>query len=208
MIRQAFIERVLRAVYDGQPTDDSSITINLVNAWMNDAIGIVAKLNYKEGIQIDGIAYLNNSFYTTFKGLTFTKTENFIYQTTLPQIPFGLGKNEGTGSMNLKDASGNISLDVLWLSVNQVSYYKSMPPIPNKILGWPEGIFVYLISTLGLDTGYTANLRMASGGDSTNLNSVLNVPDDYIPAMIEYCTKMLLQERAAPKIVTNQGDDA
>ena len=36
---------------------------------------------------------------------------------------------------------------------------------------------------------------MISGGDSTNLNSVLNVPDDYVPVIFDYCAKMLLAER-------------
>jgi len=38
MTRYAFIERILRQIYNGQPSDDSSITYNQVNQWLNDAI--------------------------------------------------------------------------------------------------------------------------------------------------------------------------
>lgn len=62
MTRNIFIERILRQIYNGQPSDDSSITYSLVNQWLNDAIGLAAKKNYTDGIQMDGIAYVNNSF--------------------------------------------------------------------------------------------------------------------------------------------------
>ena len=57
MTRNAFIERILRQIYNGQPSDDSSITYNLVNQWLNDAIGSVVKKNYTDSIQLDGVAY-------------------------------------------------------------------------------------------------------------------------------------------------------
>jgi len=66
MTRYALIERILRQIYNGQPSDDSSITYNLVNQWLNDAIGLAVKKNYTDSIQMDGIAYINNSFYTTY----------------------------------------------------------------------------------------------------------------------------------------------
>ena len=43
MTRNIFIERILRQIYNGQPSDDSSITYSLVNQWLNDAIGLAAK---------------------------------------------------------------------------------------------------------------------------------------------------------------------
>jgi hypothetical protein len=205
--RQALIERILRHVYGEQPTDDSNITANLVNLWINDGIGLAAKQNAKDSLAIDGITYVNNSFYTTFKNLAIAPYEQFSYQVTLPQIPFGIGKNEGISSLTIVDSTGNISYDVLMLSENQISYYRAMPKIPNKILGYPEGTFVYILSTLLLNIGYTARVKMISGGDSTNLNSVLNVPDDFVPVIFDYCAKMLLAERLVPKDIANDGID-
>ena len=60
MTRKIFIERILRQIYNGQPSDDSSITFNQVNQWLNDAIGVAAKKNYTDSIQMDGVAYVNN----------------------------------------------------------------------------------------------------------------------------------------------------
>ncbi len=205
MIRMEFIERVLRNVYGSQPSDDSNITYNLVNSWMGDAIGIVAKQNYKESIQIDGVSYVNNSFYTTYKGLAITKTfEPFVYVLTLPQIPLGIGKNEGVASLRFVSADGDVSYDGLPLSTNQVGYANMLKVVPNKVTYWPEGIFIYAKTVVPLWT-YTGAVRMISGGDRTDLNSVLNVPDDYIPAMMTYCIQMLKAERNTPKDNVNDG---
>ena len=80
MTRNQIIERVLRQIYNGQPSDDSNITYGLVNQWLNDAIGVAAKKNYTDNIQLDGVAYVNNSFYTTFKDSAVTDENNFTYK--------------------------------------------------------------------------------------------------------------------------------
>ena len=82
MTRKTFIERILRQIYNGQPSDDSSITFNQVNQWLNDAIGVAAKKNYTDSIQMDGVAYVNNSFYTSYSGLTITSVNNTTFKFT------------------------------------------------------------------------------------------------------------------------------
>lgn len=206
-LRSTLIERVIRNVYGGQPTDDSSITANLVNKFIEDGCAIAAKANYKDSIQIDGVSYVNNSFYTTYKGITFTNDEKFIYVATLPKIPLGLGTSFGLSSLRIKDASGNNSLDCVPVSENQWTYFELMPMIPNKIIYKSEGIFIYAKSVIQLNIGYTANVSMISSGDDTNLSSVLNVPQDYIPIIFDYCVKALIQQRQQPKDLANDGSD-
>ena len=207
MTRNEFIERVSRQVYGGFASDDATITYNLINNWLSDAIGIAAKQCYKEAIQIDGIGYVNNSFYTTFKGLTVSKDENFLWKVTLPQVPVGIGNMEGTEDMVFKDSSGNISYPVIWLTEHQKAYIRSMRVIPNKIMAYTEGSYAYAKTTIQL-SDYTANVTMISGGDSTDLNSILNVPPDYFPVMVEYLQKQLMMERMQPVDSQNDGLDA
>lgn len=205
--RFMFIKRVLRQIYNDQPSDDSNITTNLVNMWLNDAVGAAAKKNYTDNLQMDGVAYANNSFYTSFSQLSITSVSQFVYQLTLPQIPFALGHNEGIGVLQFVDSNGSISDPAIPLSENQVGYYRNMRAIPNKILYFSEGLFLYAISTLQLNN-YTGSVRIVSGGDNTNINSILNVPDDYKPIMIDYIKNQLAWERAQPRINTNDGTDA
>lgn len=207
MTRNIFIERILRQIYNGQPSDDSSITYNLVNQWLNDAIGLAAKKNYTDGIQMDGIAYVNNSFYTTFKDLTVElgNIDNVTYSIDLPQIPVALGKNEGIATLQfVKDKLA--SQTAIPLSMNQVAYIDNLRPIQNKILYWTEGKNIYAKSLIPL-TAYTANVRMVSGGDSTDLESTLIVPDDYVPMIVEYIKGQLAFERSRPIDTSNDGVD-
>jgi hypothetical protein len=206
MQRIVFIERTLRQIYGNQPSQDSAITVNLVNSWLQDAIGLAVKANYKDSISLDGIAYINDGFYTTFKGLTLKKDETFLYKIILPDVPMGLGRNEGNGTLLLKDSAGNLSYPIIWLDQNQKGYSRSMRQIPNKLLGYQEGGNAYILTTLVLDS-YTANYTMVSGGDSTNLNSELNVPADYFPIMVQYIEQQLLVEQSRPRDIANEGVD-
>jgi len=206
MTRLHLIEQIMREVYGGMPTDDASITNSLVNQYINQGIGIAVKQNYKDAITMDGIGYVNNSFYTTFKGIAVTQDENFLWKITLPQVPLGVGKDEGIANLKLKSSDGMVSIDLLPLSMNQKSYATSMRAIPNRLLYYIEGGEAYILSTLLLFQ-YTASVTLMSGGDSTNLSSTLNVPDDYIPTVISYVTQMLMAQRKQPKDLANDGVD-
>jgi hypothetical protein len=205
MTRNQFIERILRQIYNGQPSDDSSITYNLVNQWLNDAIALAAKKNYTDSIQMDGVAYVNNSFYINYKGLTISPVDVTTYSIDLPLIPVALGKNEGVATLQFT-GEGKISQTAVPLSINQIGYQDNMRPIQNKLLYWIEGKNIY-VKTAILLSQYKANIRMISGGDSSDLNSTLVIPDDYVPVMIEYIKAQLAFERSRPIDTSNDGVD-
>jgi hypothetical protein len=206
MTRKTFIERILRQIYNGQPSDDSSITFNQVNQWLNDAIGVAAKKNYTDSIQMDGVAYVNNSFYTSYSSLTITQVDNTTFKFTLPQIPVALGKNEGIATLQFSNSKTPTSFGAVPLSMNQVGYQDTLRPIQNKVVYWPQGQEVYMSTGIPL-TAYKANVRMISGGDSNDLNSTLIIPDDYVPVMVEYIKAQLAFERSRPIDTSNDGVD-
>jgi len=207
MTRYQLIERVLRQIYNGQPSDDSNITFGLVNQWLNDAIGVAAKKNYTDNIQMDGVSYINNSFYTTFKNLDiYAETvDNVTYRVDLPSIPVALGRNEGVATLQFV-GDKKTSQTAIPLSMNQVAYQELLRPIQNKIAYWIEGDNIYVKSSIPL-TSYKATLRMVSGGDSTNLDSTLLIPDDYMPVVIEYIKGQLAFEKSRPIDQSNDGVD-
>lgn len=206
MIRHDLIEQIRRQIYGGQATDDASITEDLVNQYIEQGIAIAAKQNYKENAAIEAVAYVNNSFYSTFKGIAITKDETFVWKIQLPQIPIGIGRNEGVSTLQFKNDKGLLGLPVIWLSENEKTFYENMRPIPNSILAYPEGGFVYTISTIML-SAYTANVTMVSGGDATDLTSTLNVPSDYIPVIVQYVFQQLNIERNQPQDTAEDGSD-
>jgi hypothetical protein len=207
MTRYALIERILRQIYNGQPSDDSNITYNLVNQWLNDAVGLAVKKNYTDSIQMDGISYVNNSFYTTFTNIDINaeSVDTVTYSIDLPIIPYALGKNEGVAMLQFV-GDKKTSQTAIPLSMNQVAYQEQLRPIQNKILYWIEGKNIYVKSSIPL-TSYKATLRLISGGDSSDLNSTLIVPDDYMPYVIEYIRGQLAFERSRPIDTSNDGVD-
>ena len=207
MTRYQFIERILRQIYNGQPSDDSNITYNLVNQWLNDAIGMVVKKNYTDSLQMDGVAYVNNSFYTTYTNLAINaeSVDNETYSINLPIIPYALGKDEGVATLQIV-GDKKTSQTAIPLSMNQVGYIPQLRPIQNKILYWTEGKQAYLKSNIPL-TAYKATVRMISGGNSNDLESTLIVPDDYVPMIVEYIKGQLAYERSRPIDQSNDGVD-
>lgn len=206
MTRAELIERLRRQVYGGFPTNDATITDNLVNAWITDGTALAAKQNYKDNFSIEGIASVNNSFYTTFKGLVITEDESFLYKCTLPSLPLGIGNVDGISRAVFKNSNNAISFPAVILSENQVSIQRSMRPIPNKILAYPEGGNFFAITNILLNA-YTCSITMISGGDATNLSSTLNIPNDYISTIVMYVRGQLVFERNMPVDSQNDGKD-
>ena len=205
MTRNQTIELILRQIYNGQPSDDSSITFSQVNLWLNQAIGVAVKKNYADSMQLDGIAYINNSFYTSYVGLAVVQFDNNTFQLSLPHIPFALGKNEGVSTVQFKK-DNILSFTAIPMSINQIAYQENLRPIQNKVLYWQENTKIYIKTDIPM-TQYTASVRMVSGGDSTDLSSVLNMPDDYMPIVIEYIKQQLAFERSRPIDQSNDGVD-
>jgi hypothetical protein len=48
---------------------------------------------------------------------------------------------------------------------------------------------------------------MVSGGLSSSLNSVLTVPSDYMPVIIQYVQQQLLLMKSRPQDLVNDGSD-
>lgn len=206
MTRAEFIERTLRQVYGGYVSEDSSITPMLVNSWLNDAIALAAKTNYTDNLKLDSIGYVNNSFYTTFKGIVPTADEKNVWKIQLPQVPVGIGNNEGVSILSFKDSKNNVSFPSIPITENQKTYFQMMRPIPNKTLYYTNGDHIYVLTTVTLNN-YTASVTMVSGGDSSDLSSTINVPSDYMPTIVQYVQQQLLLQKNAPKDLTNDGAD-
>ncbi len=153
------------------------------------------------------MSYINNSFYTTFKNLDiYAETvDNVTYRVDLPSIPVALGRNEGVATLQFV-GDKKTSQTAIPLSMNQIAYQEQLRPIQNKIAYWVEGQNIYVKSSIPL-TSYKATIRMVSGGDSTDLDSTLIIPDDYMPVVVEYIKGQLVFEKSRPIDQSNDGVD-
>ena len=198
LVRGQYIEQIRRQIYGGFPPEDAEITVPLVNLWLDQAIAYAAQQNYRDNLKLDGVAYINNGFYTKFKDLSVSKDEDSVWKIDLPQVPAGIGTSEGVSTLTFKDADLNqVSFPVVWLSTNQLGFHRGMRVIPNKVLAYQQGGSVYVMTPIVLSQ-YTAHVTMISGGNSSNLDSVLNVPADYLPLVTRYLKEELMFERSVP----------
>lgn len=211
MTRAQLIEQILRAVYGDQPRDDSTITPNLVNQYINQALALAVRNQYAESLQVDGVSYVNNSFYSTFRNIPISLQQQQLWVLTLPTVPIAIGKNEGVANVRLvKTGNAQEGIDGIPLTINQKGYFSTMKRIPNKFLYYYEGDKLYIMSTL-LINQYKANVTMISGGagsgpgSSTDLNAEISAPLDFIPFVVDYVTKALLASRQVPQDLTNDG---
>lgn len=201
-----FIEMFRRQYYNGMPNDDATVTKGLVRAWLPQACAYAAQRNYNDNYKLDGIEYVNNSFYSKFTGIALSGGQNFLWRFTLPQIPVGIQATDGLSKVTLSDDAGRETQPLVMLTEKQTTFYQGMRPIPNKTLCYYEGKTAYAISTLILSQ-YTANVTMISAGDFSD-SSELIVPDDYLPAVMEYLQKQLIGiEKQQPIDASNDGFD-
>lgn len=207
LTREQYIEQIRRQIYGGFPQDDAEITVSLVNIWLDQAIAYAAQKCYQDNLKIEGIAFVNNGFYSTFKNISVTKDENFLWKAELPQIPPGIGSSEGISTVVFKSSTNQISFPVILMSQNQRSFQRGMREIPNKLIGYQEGNYIYALSTIQLSQ-YTMTCTMISGGVSSDLDSVLNVPPDYLTFVTEYLKQQLGFERNQPVDAVSDGIDS
>jgi hypothetical protein len=118
-------------------------------------------------------------------------------------VPLGIGVTEGVAALQVYQ--NNLSKAGVPLSTSQSVYQSQIRPIQNKYVYWYEGNKLY-IKAGTIITNYKAKVRMISGGASTDLNSELNVPDDYIPVIVEYM-RLLIANKQRPIEQTNDGVD-
>jgi hypothetical protein len=207
MTRRFFLDRLLFQYSGGLPEDDTEMTLDILNSFLPDAIAFAAKQCYVESIKMDGVAYVNGSFYTTFSGLPVVadNTDNLCYKIELPEIPVGIGRNEGVSEIRFKK-DGFVSKAAIPVDIAQWGYMDNMRSVPNKLFFLTEGKVARVKTTIPL-TQYNGIVKMISGGDATNLDSELNVPPDYLGPITDFLNRQLAIEKAQKQDITNDGND-
>jgi hypothetical protein len=118
-----------------------------------------------------------------------------------------MGMSQGISKLQFVNPQNYVSMDAIPVSMNQAAYVDRLPAIQNKIVYWPEGVFIRCKTPIQL-FNYTATVKMVSAGDATNMQSIINIPDDYMPAVIEYVKQQLAWERMQPQPRENDGEDS
>ncbi len=206
MTRKVIIEQIRRQYYGGVPSDDANLSENEVNAYLSQAIAYMAKVNYTDSIKLDGIENISDAFYATFKNIAILKdNDTGYYYCTLPHPPLGLSRGYGISTVTFPASAGNLAKAPIPISPRELDYFTEIKTPPSKIFYWAEGNLLYFKSYINL-VGKFAIVRMVSA-ESSDLNSVLNVPEEYIVDIINYVVNQLKFRKSIPEDITNDGID-
>lgn len=201
--RRQYLETIQRLILGGFPSDDTELTINLINQHLNAAIGYAAQTNYNQGIKIDGVESVADAFYAKFTGITITKDGTTgWYNATLPQQPAGVGAGWDISTFMITTGSG-AKIFAHPITAEEIEFlYNSKSPC-NEVFYWVDGVTASLHSCKDL-TKYKATVRMIST-QSSNFDSPLTVPDAYLPVVTEYITKILGIQTQRPIDISSDG---
>jgi hypothetical protein len=187
--RRHLIELIQRQLSGGAISQDSELTFGLINQYINSAVGYAVKANYKEEIQLNGIENVADAFYSEFTGITITKDSiSGQYRATLPQQPVGVGAGWDISDFMLITGSGS-KIFAKPISPREVHFLYELGAGCDDVYFWVNGITTSLHSCQDI-TKYKANVRMISS-QSSDLDAPMNIPDGYLPLIIEYIDKTL-----------------
>ena len=205
MTRKVLIEQIRRIFYGGVPNDDASLSEKEVNAYLNEAIAYMAKVNYTDAIKLDGIETVADSFYATFKNLAITRdTDTGYYSLDLPQVPLGLARGYGISTVTFPTSTG-LAKSPIPISVRELEYIDQLKQPPSKIFYWAEGKKLWFKSWTNL-VGKLAIVRMVST-ETSDLDAELNVPQEYISDIIDLVINKLKIRKGTPEDTVNDGVD-
>lgn len=203
MTNRMLCELIQRTLAGGTASDDFEPKIEEIFRWLGPGIAYAAKVAYSDSVNIDGIEFVGDAFYTTFKNLALTKDEDTgWYTTTLPATPYGLSIGHDITNVALQGV-GKVGLPALRVSQTQRAFFERLPMPENRLFYWVEGDELS-IKTFGVLDGDTVRVTMASTS-STSLDGPAGCPEDYIPGIVDFIRKQYLPTLNLPKDLSNDG---
>lgn len=197
------LEMLQRLLLGGMASDDTELTINLINQHLNGAIAYAAKANYKEEIELNGVEDVADAFYADFNSLVITKDNTTgLYNTILPQQPAGLGAGWDISTFMLITGSGS-KLFAHPISAREVEFLYKTSGACSEVYYWVTGIEVSLHACKDI-TPYKANIRMISS-QSSDFSAPITLPDGYLPLVVEYMSKVLGIQMQRPIDISSDG---
>ena len=191
---QNMIDRVRRAYYNDYPDDAAVLTDNELLLHINDAVAQVATKQANDAYAVEGILSVPDGYLTTFKITSFAKdTDTGYYYASLPHPPLGLPNSSGVNSVFFTGLKGQ-SRPVLYVSGNEIDYFRNMPHPPKAAYYWVEGATIYMWVKSLLPAGTKVSVRMATHV-TNNLNAPINVPPDAIGMVFDVVMQRIIARK-------------
>lgn len=204
--RGVICEMIQRALLNSFMSDDSDFSLSLINQYLNAGIGVAIRTSYKDEIQINGAEGVADAFYATFTSMTITADSTMPgnYLITLPQQTVGIGAGWDISSFIMVKGSG-AKLIGYPITQKEVSYLYTNPKPCDGVFFWTEADRMNIHSCKDL-TKYKGRVTMLVS-QSNDLDSPMNIPDGYLPIIIDYMIKTLGPLLNIPIDISSDGVD-
>lgn len=170
-------------VYGGQPTNDASISLNLILRKLNDKTAAYALKSASINYQVDGYFQSDDIFRTTYTNLQLTQDQyTGVKYTALPVQPVSLPRSRSFEVFPLAQRGGAQNSLFKMISRDEVTYVRSLPGL-KKVYCFEDSGNMNFVDNNGILAYVTAvNISIVTGG-MNNLSDYLNLPGDMIDAI-------------------------
>lgn len=181
-------EMLQRVLLNSFASDDTDLTISLINQYLNSGIALAIKSSYKDELQLNGIEGVADGFYATFHGLIITADTNLPgnYIITLPQPTVGVGVGFDITAFIMVRGSGSKMIGYP-IAQKEVGYLYTNPKPCDGVFFWTVNDKMNINSCKDL-TKYKGIVTMLVS-QSNDMDSTINIPDGYMPVIVDYMIK-------------------
>lgn len=204
--KKMLIERIRRHMADGFPNNDFSISQNEVLLMIDSAIASRIVGHAFENYKIEGALAVPEAYIITYAlSVPTLNTNTMEYEVAMPQPPLSLPLGHSVTNIYFGGTKGK-SQPVFMVKAKRAAYRDYMPK-PTGILARIEGATLILSTSNGQPLNPLVNtlyITMPSAR-TTDVTAPMNVADDDITYIFEYCVKQIMQRMGIPKDVVQDG---
>lgn len=199
--RKMFIQRVERHIADGYPSDEFTASTNEIMLYIDQAIATVIVGQSYAGAKIEGSLVMPEAYLITYELEQLLQDVNTQYwYSILPQPPLSLPLGYSVTDVYPVQAGKGRGESFLPIKNKRVSYRKNMP-MPFARRYWIENSKIWFAASDGSGFLNTKIYVQMPSARTTDINEVMNIPDDALEAIFTNVTNKLIQRYQMPKDV-------
>lgn len=197
--KKMMVERLQRHVANNFPSDDSSLTDNLVLLYIDQALAANIVGQVFGLAKLEGNIAMPEAYVSTWNISDLAQNPNTgDWYGTLPQPPISLPLGVSVTDIYFAQTAYGKAQPVFMIKNKRVSLRRFMP-LPSGVRAWIEGQTIFLVAHDGSSLqGQNLYVKMAKSR-TTDVNEPMLLPDDAIDAIFNSVVKQIVQRFAMPE---------
>lgn len=192
------IQRIRKHVSNGFPSDEFATSDNEIQLYIDSSIAYQIKGLAYENAKIDGTLVVPEAFLITYQLTGLTQDLNTGYwKVTLPQPPLSLPLGYSVTQVYFVNKQSK-KQNAYPIKVKRAAYRDNLPS-PQGVLYQVENDTLLLQASNGLTLSDQTCFVQMPVARTSDVNAVMNVPDDILEAIFNNVVMQLTKRYAEPK---------